>query len=921
MNDLTEEREELRAFHALDKERRAYEYTIYTREAKECSDAMHDLDEARQSEVAAYQRVQEEVNELDAALLDLQEQRATLEAQERELKEARDTLEGDIATYQRDCAALEASTESHHRTLPEAAHGVDAASAQSVLAEAEAAYAEATQEATAVQSAFDALSARRAQLLTKQGRSAKFATVEERNQSLEESVQAMRRDLADAQTRYDTDEASLGGMAAELANNEEEVSRLQEILKRLKEEQSELTQRVTSLNEEILDATEDRKYLFSLFKANTTWDSSEDRAAWREEHALLAKLTSLKEAKHKSDRLFMSTVERQMANGLDALVKFKELHPNLGYHGPLYTLFDFDPRYRLAIEQVAGNALFHVVVDTEDTAQQVLAFLQKEKVGRVTIMPLDRLHPKEVTLPTGDDVLSVLSRVKYAPEFEPAFRQVFGRAVMCPTLQACETYAKSHGVTAVTLDGDKVEKKGAMTGGFTEATKSRLFAIGESKKVEKQTRKVTKQLATVRETIADLDRKITDGHHQLGELDRHRSRCLADRQRTMELAQDKEQLVAHAKETMAQVRQQLTTLAQTMQRWEADIAEMAAEKERPLHATLSPDEEEQLETVLKEMSHLTPSLSAVQEKVAALSAEKVKWQRVLDHQSLASTRENGEEEEEARLAASRLASKQKSLAALQSQWQQKEEELEDVAHALTEWQRTMDQTATRRQTARRAFAEQQKWNEKYISRKAHFLQKKEEADKRIRDLGIVPSLASDPSIKELPLEEVFFNFSLFSISMMACSAKQKVIKALHDVNARLKQYSHVNKKAAEQFNQFYQQREELAKRKKELDASEAHISDLVAHLDQRKTEAMDRTFKHVSSHFTDMFHQLVPQGRGTLHMLQTMSGKRKKYDVEEEDEEMEDKENTSSKKTKTKAKGGKKEEEAFEKYDGVAIKV
>ena len=37
---------------------------------------------------------------------------------------------------------------------------------------------------------------------------------------------------------------------------------------------------------------------------------------------------------------------------------------------------------------------FHIVVDSDDTATKILAVLNKEKVGRVTFMPLNRIRPR-----------------------------------------------------------------------------------------------------------------------------------------------------------------------------------------------------------------------------------------------------------------------------------------------------------------------------------------------------------------------------------------------------------------------------------------------------------------------------------------------------------------------------------------------
>lgn len=74
----------------------------------------------------------------------------------------------------------------------------------------------------------------------------------------------------------------------------------------------------------------------------------------------------------------------------------------------------------------------------------------------------------------------------------------------------------------------------------------------------------------------------------------------------------------------------------------------------------------------------------------------------------------------------------------------------------------------------------------------------------------------------------------------------------------------MNKKAFEQYNNFTNQRETLTKRRKELDSSQSSIEELVSVLDQRKDEAIERTFKQVSKEFASIFERLVPAGRGRL---------------------------------------------------------
>ena len=92
-------------------------------------------------------------------------------------------------------------------------------------------------------------------------------------------------------------------------------------------------------------------------------------------------------------------------------------------------------------------------------------------------------------------------------------------------------------------------------------------------------------------------------------------------------------------------------------------------------------------------------------------------------------------------------------------------------------------------------------------------------------------------------------------------------KMLHKCNEHLKEFSHVNKKALDQYVNFTEQREELHKRQAELDASDEKIRELISVLDQRKDESIERTFKGVAKNFREAFSELVQGGHGSLVMM------------------------------------------------------
>lgn len=110
----------------------------------------------------------------------------------------------------------------------------------------------------------------------------------------------------------------------------------------------------------------------------------------------------------------------------------------------------------------------------------------------------------------------------------------------------------------------------------------------------------------------------------------------------------------------------------------------------------------------------------------------------------------------------------------------------------------------------------------------------------------------------LPPPSELAHFNNLSISSL--------MRDLDKVNKKLKKYSHVNKKAYDQYVNFSEQREALLKRKEELDQGAEKVKELIESLDQKKDEAINRTFRGVSAHFKDVFKELLPHGSGQLIM-------------------------------------------------------
>lgn len=126
------------------------------------------------------------------------------------------------------------------------------------------------------------------------------------------------------------------------------------------------------------------------------------------------------------------------------------------------------------------------------------------------------------------------------------------------------------------------------------------------------------------------------------------------------------------------------------------------------------------------------------------------------------------------------------------------------------------------------------------------IQKREDYMRKIQELGSLPPAAE--------------------LTAFAKKSIPSLMKALEEINKKIRKYSHVNKKAFDQYVNFSEQRTQLIKRREEIDQGGVKVKELIESLDRKKDEAINRTFRGVSAHFKDVFKELVPNGAGELIM-------------------------------------------------------
>lgn len=201
-----------------------------------------------------------------------------------------------------------------------------------------------------------------------------------------------------------------------------------------------------------------------------------------------------------------------------AVARVLELRDNgevSGIHGTVAELGTINPDYATAMEIAGGSRLSYIVVEDESTATTCVEALKRNKAGRASFIPLDKIRsqpPKN--LPKDDGVIDfALNLVKFEPKMRSAFEFVFSDTIVTRDFATAKRLG-FRGQRAVSLEGELVERSGLITGGYYQKA-----AAGLSLQVEDTSPEIEKRLEGLKVILHDLQQKQATLRNQRTKLD------------------------------------------------------------------------------------------------------------------------------------------------------------------------------------------------------------------------------------------------------------------------------------------------------------------------------------------------------------------------------------------------------------------
>lgn len=870
--ELEDEKEELRDYQDKDKEQRCLQYTIDHREQVAIASELENLDGQRQTGVddtddssERFIQGEKDLAEISAQISQLKQQVELLKVDKRQLEderkekakakakielEVKSLSDGQSAAqqakshYESEMAKVQTSIQGHEEDL------------EKITPE----YSAKMQQEAATKSELDNAEGTRQRLYAKQGRNAQFRNKRERDDWLRKAINDSYPDLAKVKAvRVQTVE-DIAELETDITTAEAEIAELRE----------QLDGRGDS-NDAMLKQVQEAKTLRDRLM-------DERKELWREDAKLDSVMHNAQSELRHAEQELSQTMDQNTSRGLAAVRDIKRQHNLDGCYGTLAELMEVDERFRRAVEVTAGQSLFHCVVDNDDTATKVMEILQRKKLGRITFVPLNRIKPKIGNVPKANDSLPMLEKIKFDSKYEKAFQQVFGQTVICPSLTVAGQYARSHGVNGVTLDGDRSDKKGAFTGGSHDNRSSRLQAVRNVTKWRDECDAHKARSIEIKRTLERKDQEITQAVGGLQKIEQKRVQQENSYGPLRQELRSKESSLDNKKDTLDKKQRAKSNIEANFKALTDQQNAHEAEAASEFKKALTRDEETQLENLSSTaqdlrrlLSELTSSRSELESRKIILEIELRENLRPRLDQLKSQEIDNRDGGSRGNLKQSQKELKRinKSIEEVSRKLQETGSSIDSANTSISDLNQRHAEILSSQSDIARSIEKAQKRMEKSIQKRRILTKQAAEVVIKIRDLGILPHGALEK------YEKV---------------KSDQIVKRLHKVNEALKKYGHVNKKAFEQYNNFTNQRDTLEKRRGELTEGQASIEELITVLDQRKDEAIERTFKQVSRGFASVFEKLVPAGRGRL-VIQRKADKQAAEEEESDDERKESVEN------------------------------
>jgi len=544
-----------------------------------------------------------------------------------------------------------------------------------------------------------------------------------------------------------------------------------------------------------------------------------------------------------------------------------------GIHGSVAQLGEVEERLRVALEVAAGGRLAQVVVEDDRIAARAIELLKSRRAGRLTFLPLNRIRGGSGGtggaalqgggaggsggVGAGGLVGRAVDLIRHEPVYADVFRYVFGDTLVFATLS--DARRELGRCRAVTLEGELLEKSGAMTGGSLQQRSGQLgFGRSgdgdEAEPLRQRLLELGESLLACRRREAELGRSLEEVRPALLELQQRQAALQAERgaaERTLAPRQQRRDQVAGRRRQLQEAHQadrgRMDVLDQTLPPLRQALAELEAAE----RAASGNDDSARWQGLQGELERADRALVEARRQRDELEAER--RDRALGAERLGSQLEALAGEER------RLVEAVQALVAERQRWKERQQAEQERRSLLERQQSELQTRFGERRRARDGAEAHLAGRRQALQQRQWELQRRQEErlalaeEQRSHGLRLAQMERELPDPRpELPEE----------VREAGLEALQQSLRSLQQ---RMEALEPVNMLALEELEQLEQRLADLDDRLEVLSKEREELLLRIETVATLRQEAFMEAFRAVDGHFQTIFAGLS-DGEGHLQL-------------------------------------------------------
>jgi len=320
---------------------------------------------------------------------------------------------------------------------------------------------------------------------------------------LQEAQLKIKKEVDEATTAAHRLAMEVEGLQTRYARQEEEVKLSRQKAEQAQEEAEQARWQLRDLQAGINSVKDNLRKLKERV-VQRDGELQDNQARLRECTQQIEELTQ-QQVRLRAEKAAEDSLVRGYSRAVQGILEARDQGQLENVCGTIAELGSVDEAHRTALTVAAGARMQSIIVENEEAAVAAIDYIKSNRLGRARFLPLNRLSPhgrgpsapalfasrEEGAVGFAKDL------VRFDDRYLPAFMDVFGDTLIMKTLEDARRVPK--GGRLVTLDGELLERGGAMVGGNLARG---VLSFGRSEKGELD--RITSELTATRKEQGKL---------------------------------------------------------------------------------------------------------------------------------------------------------------------------------------------------------------------------------------------------------------------------------------------------------------------------------------------------------------------------------------------------------------------------------